>query len=71
MAHNGERNYVLDNRHDVDQLSAVGGWVKRWIHWGDRGTVLLHEEGNYIGLHFILCTEEKIYARRRGGNCQG
>lgn len=58
-----ERDFVYDNGHVVDRLSAVGSWINRWVLWNDRGAVLPNQSAGYddIFLHFEA---EEVSARR-------
>lgn len=60
----GELNLVYDRRIGVNRLSAAGGLVNRWIHWGGRDAVLRCNEATYVDINFIPCMEEEVYARR-------
>lgn len=73
MCLDGERNSVHDNRCGLDLLSAIGGWVKRWMHCGSHDTgVLWCDKAIHFYMLFIRCTEEDFNARRLasffGGN---
>lgn len=59
-----ERNWAHTNRYGVDQMSAIGGWIKRCMHWVVRGAVFRCDKATYVEMIFISCTEEEIYARR-------
>lgn len=45
-------------------MSAVGSWIKRWIHWGDRGTLPLCDNETYVKTPLIRCVGKEMYARR-------
>lgn len=58
----GDHNWVCDNHHSVDRLSAVGDWVKRCIHRGGRGALFRCEEAAYVKILFMRSTEKEVYA---------
>lgn len=58
----GERDWIYDNRYGVELLSAVGAWVKRWMHWGGQGAVARCDKAAYVYILFIRCTEEQLFA---------
>lgn len=59
----GEHRWAYDNRYGVDSLSAVGGWVKRWMNWGGCAAVLRCDEATYLDMHIIRCADKEIYVR--------
>lgn len=59
----GDLIRAYDNLYGFNRLSAVGGWVKRWIHWGSRDAVLRCDKPTYVNMRFIRNTEEEVYVR--------
>lgn len=55
---------MYDTRNDFDRLSAVGGFVKRWMHWGSHGAVLQQDLATNVDMPFIRCTKEEACACR-------
>lgn len=64
MRFDAECSWVYDDRYGLDQLSAVGGCVKRWIRWGGCGAVLRCDMETHVDRLYIPCTKEKVYAHR-------
>lgn len=62
MLMDGVCSWKYATRYRIKRLSAVCGWVKRWIHWGRCGTVLHRDVATFANIHFISCSEEETYA---------